>query len=98
MKNSPKPKTFILSVINLILEILNTFLIFNTVITSIFKVNAINILQALGLIFAVSWIKLDLKKQKNLADIDENVLKRTVYYTFFFIISLTAYLIKRYCY
>lgn len=96
LKNVGNPKSLIVSFCNLILEILTTYFIFNSIIVSIFKISEIDWLQSLGLVFAVSWVKLDVSDTHSNEDMEKLVYRRAVYYATFCIIALITYVIKRY--
>lgn len=96
---SKKSKIAILMIVNFVLELSCTFLIWNGVLCTILpSIPSLNLLEILGLEFAVSWFKLNTSKYSAFKESDEDeklkqYLCQLGLFVTFFVISLIIYLL-----
>lgn len=98
MKDKSDIKTMCINLVSLFLEIICTWLLFNSVIVSIFNVKDISLLQAFGLVFVASWVKFNPDKVKDTDTITERSFTRFISYIFYVVVALIIYLVRRYCF
>ena len=93
-------KSYILALVNFLLELGCSYFLYNGIICHIFAVPELDILKILGLTFVVSWVKSrpgdfnysSMKESTESKAKDADTFSKTIYYSCYFAVSLIIYL------